>query len=320
MFRISLRNTAQYGSLRDKCIYYRSPVKCTSMSKLFKSSIAERGTSPAAYCMDQVKQYDYENYLCSLLLPAGLRRSAFAIRAFNVELAQIRDIVSRADIGLMRIRFWKDAVERVYKGNPPEHPVAQELSMMVQSKQLSRHWINRMIESRESILSDKPHSTVNELEEYAEKSVSSTLYFILQAMGVQDVACDHVASHVGKMQGLTNLIRGIPFNAAKGRVYLPLELMAKHKVSQESVARGKADLKEVIYDIACTAHQHLATARSLKKDIPRDVRLVYLPAVASNAYLERLRHADFNVYDGRLHVRNGLLPLSLWWHKVKRTF
>lgn len=89
------------------------------MSKIFKSTIAERGTSPAAYCMDQVKQYDYENYLCSLLLPAGLQRSAFAIRAFNVELAQIRDVVSRADIGLMRIRFWKDAVERVYKVAPP---------------------------------------------------------------------------------------------------------------------------------------------------------------------------------------------------------
>ncbi|KAL1429016.1 hypothetical protein MTO96_016757 [Rhipicephalus appendiculatus] len=96
--------------------------------------------------------------------------------------------------------------------------------------------------------------------------------------------------------------------------------MAKHKVSQESVARGKADLKELIYDIACTAHQHLAKARSLKKDVPRDVRLVYLPAVASSEYLEKLRRTDFNVYDGRLHVRNGLLPLSLWWHKVKRTF
>uniref|UniRef100_A0A224Z2V6 15-cis-phytoene synthase n=1 Tax=Rhipicephalus zambeziensis TaxID=60191 RepID=A0A224Z2V6_9ACAR len=320
MFWTSLRTTIGYGNLREKCITHRSLVKGTSMPKLFKSSIAERRTSPAAYCMDQVKQYDYENYLCSLLLPAGLRRSAFAIRAFNVELAQIRDVVSRADIGVMRIHFWKDAVERVYKGNPPEHPVAQELSVMVQSKQLSRHWMSRMIESRESILGDKPHSTINELEEYAEKSVSSSLYLILQAMGVQNVACDHVASHVGKLQGLTNLIRGVPFNAAKGRVYLPSDLMAKHKVSQESVARGKADLKELIYDIACTAHQHLAKARSLKKDVPRDVRLVYLPAVASSEYLEKLRRTDFNVYDGRLHVRNGLLPLSLWWHKVKRTF
>ncbi|KAL1429015.1 hypothetical protein MTO96_016756 [Rhipicephalus appendiculatus] len=153
MFWTSLRTTAGYGSLREKCINHRSLVKGTSMPKLFKSSIAERRTSPAAYCMDQVKQYDYENYLCSLLLPAGLRRSAFAIRAFNVELAQIRDVVSRADIGVMRIHFWKDAVERVYKGNPPEHPVAQELSVMVQRV----------------FLGDKPHSTINELEEYTEK-------------------------------------------------------------------------------------------------------------------------------------------------------
>lgn len=317
---MSLRTTGGGGNSRLKYIKHRALVKGTSMSKLFKSSTAERRTSPASYCMDQVKQYDYENYLCSLLLPDGLRRSAFAVRAFNVELAQIRDAVSRADIGLMRIHFWKDAVERVYKGNPPEHPVAQELSVMVQSKQLSRRWMSRMIESRESTLGDKPHSTVGELEEYAEKSVSSTLYLILQAMGVQNVVCDHVASHIGKLQGLTNLIRGVPFNAARGRVYLPSELMAKHKVSQESVARGKADLKDLIYEIACTAHQHLATARSMKKDIPRDIRLVYLPAVASSMYLEKLRHADFNVYDGRLHVRNGLLPLSLWWHKVMRTF
>lgn len=192
--------------------------------------------------------------------------------------------------------------------------------MLVHSKQLSRQWLNRMIDSRESILGDKPHNTVSDLEEYAEKSISSTLYLILQSMGVQSVVCDHVASHIGKLQGITNLIRGIPFNASRGRVYIPSELMAKHKVSQESVARGKGDLKEVVYDIACTAHQHLVKARSLQKDTPSDVRTVYLPAVASSAYLEKLRHADFNVFDGRLHLRNGLLPLSLWWHKVKQSF
>lgn len=320
MFWCNFKSVARFGSLQAECVCHRRLGTHSSISKLFKSTIAKRGSSPANYCMDLVKQYDYENYLCSLLLPAGVRRSAFSIRAFNVELAQIRDVVSKADIGLMRIHFWKDAVERVYKGSPPEHPVAQELSVLVHSKQLSRQWLNRMIDSRESILGDKPHNTVSDLEEYAEKSISSTLYLILQSMGVQSVVCDHVASHIGKLQGITNLIRGIPFNASRGRVYIPSELMAKHKVSQESVARGKGDLKEVVYDIACTAHQHLVKARSLQKDTPSDVRTVYLPAVASSAYLEKLRHADFNVFDGRLHLRNGLLPLSLWWHKVKQSF
>lgn len=34
------------------------------------------------------RKRDYEGFLCSLLLPTESRTSAFALRAFNVELAQ----------------------------------------------------------------------------------------------------------------------------------------------------------------------------------------------------------------------------------------
>ena len=36
------------------------------------------------------RKNDYENYLCTLLLPKDARTVAFVIRAFNVELAQVR--------------------------------------------------------------------------------------------------------------------------------------------------------------------------------------------------------------------------------------
>ena len=35
------------------------------------------------------RKYDYENFLATLLLPKTARRAAFAIRAFNVEIAQV---------------------------------------------------------------------------------------------------------------------------------------------------------------------------------------------------------------------------------------
>ena len=35
------------------------------------------------------RTYDYENYLCALQLPPGPRSAAFALRAFNVETAQV---------------------------------------------------------------------------------------------------------------------------------------------------------------------------------------------------------------------------------------
>ena len=36
------------------------------------------------------RKCDYENYLATLLLPKDIQRAAFALRAFNVELSQVR--------------------------------------------------------------------------------------------------------------------------------------------------------------------------------------------------------------------------------------
>jgi len=52
---------------------------------------------------------------------------------------------------------------------------------------------------------------------------------------------------------------------------LPLDLLAKHGVSQEDVIRGKdmQAIKDVIYDIASAANQHLEKARSLNSCMPK---------------------------------------------------
>ena len=36
------------------------------------------------------RNLDYENFLCVLLLPKSSRRSVFAVRAFNIEVARVR--------------------------------------------------------------------------------------------------------------------------------------------------------------------------------------------------------------------------------------
>lgn len=73
------------------------------------------------------RKRDYEGYLCSLLFPTESRSSAFALRAFNVELAQVKDSVSEKTIGLMRMQFWKKTVDDIYCDSPPPQPVAIEL-------------------------------------------------------------------------------------------------------------------------------------------------------------------------------------------------
>ena len=45
--------------------------------------------------------------------------------------------------------------------------------------------------------------------------------------GVENVHADHAASHLGKAQGLTTVLRAIPYHAQRRRVYLPLDLIVK---------------------------------------------------------------------------------------------
>jgi NADH dehydrogenase [ubiquinone] 1 alpha subcomplex assembly factor 6 len=43
-----------------------------------------------------------------------LRNTQYAIRALNVELASIRENVSKPEIGKMRMQFWKDTIDKIY--------------------------------------------------------------------------------------------------------------------------------------------------------------------------------------------------------------
>lgn len=61
-----------------------------------------------------IRQRDYEGYLCVPFFPADKRNAQYAIRAFNVELASIRENVSKTEIGKMRMQFWKDTVDQIY--------------------------------------------------------------------------------------------------------------------------------------------------------------------------------------------------------------
>jgi NADH dehydrogenase [ubiquinone] 1 alpha subcomplex assembly factor 6 len=83
------------------------------------------------------RQHDYENFLCTLLLPSQSRASAVAIRAFNIEIAKVQDHVSDAHLGKMRMKFWEETVEKIYVDNTPNHPVAKELHRVSKKIKLS---------------------------------------------------------------------------------------------------------------------------------------------------------------------------------------
>ena len=166
------------------------------------------------YCVDLVQNRDRESYLCGLLMPQASRRPYFAIRAFNVELASIKDgSVSRKVGGAqfeesgasmaikIRMQWWRDALNSIYEDPSQDgvskqgstddlanscwnNPVVRVLDYAVHESNLTRRFLERLLEARETDLDIKQVNTVNDAIQYAESTFSSLLYLSLETTNV----------------------------------------------------------------------------------------------------------------------------------------
>ncbi|KAL2084520.1 hypothetical protein ACEWY4_020038 [Coilia grayii] len=310
------------SSLQKKILPYSICIQRATEVKCLRASTNSSNQHNEKYCIDLVRSRDYDGFLCSLLLPEAARRSSLALRAFNVELAQVKDSVSQKTIGLMRMQFWKTAVEDIYRDDPPVQPIGIELWKAVRKHTLTRRWMLRIISEREKDLEDRAYRSLKELESYSENTQSSLLYLLLETLGVKDVHADHAASHIGKAQGIVTCLRATPYHSQRRRVYLPMDICMLHGVSQEDFIRGSREqnVRDVVYDIASQAHVHLQHARSFSKSVPAAASAAFLQTVVLEDFLQRVRKVDFDVFHPSLQKRNPLLPLQLYMRSWKETY
>ncbi|KAF4360450.1 hypothetical protein F8388_001921 [Cannabis sativa] len=279
-----------------------------------------------SYCVQQVRSYDYHHYLCLLELPLNMRKAAFAIRAFNIETARAMDVASDPKIGLMRLLWWQEAIDKIYAKKAIEHPTAQALSSVIHENKITKGWLKRSVEARINDArreSNEIPEKIKELEQYAEDTASTILYTTLQAGGIRSTIADHAASHVGKASGLLLLIKSLPYHASRNRhfSYIPTEVAAKHGLLSKQGGQielhldSRENLCSAVFDMASIANVHLQKARELAGKVPAEARPVLLPAVPAQVLLDSLSQAHFDVFDPRLS--RGVLGLPPLWFQVK---
>jgi NADH dehydrogenase [ubiquinone] 1 alpha subcomplex assembly factor 6 len=225
------------------------------------------------------------------MLPAYM-----AIRAFNIELARIPDVVSNPMIGAMRMQFWRQTIDSTFNQRPPEEPVAILLaSYLSQGHKLSKTWFHRIINTRDAKLSHPGFTDLAELESYAENTYSTLMYLTLSALPMNSIAMDHLASHIGKAAGIAAVLRGVPLLAfppppnshsanppglglpptreRQGVIALPLDVMSQSGVRENEIFHkgGEADgLRDAVFTVATRASDHLITARTMARSARND--------------------------------------------------
>ncbi|KAG0346843.1 NADH dehydrogenase (ubiquinone) complex I, assembly factor 6 [Podila humilis] len=293
-------------------------------------------TAAQKYCEDLVRKGDYEGFLCTQFFPKHQQPTQMALRAFNIELASIRDHVSNTDIGRMRMQFWRDSLDKIFAGSPPQQPVALALAYAIQQQELhdqqtqqhngssskssstemSSIWFKRIITEREQNLYDPQFMTLAQMESYCENTFGSLMYLQLESVGVKSLEADHAASHMAKAIGIATMLRAFPYHMQQSRIVLPAEITAKHNLAQESLFRNPTiteALQDSTLEVATAAHVHLATAQSYMTNLPKEANPVLMAGIPTESYLKRLEKADFNPLAPEIQQREWFLPAKLWY-------
>jgi len=192
--------------------------------------------------------------LAFVLLPREQRDGMSALYAFCREVDDVADDEARpVELRRAQLAGWRADIRRACEGGAPEFPVNRELQPFIRSHRLPFELFDELIQGVEMDLAITRYATFSELEHYCYRVASVVGLLSIEIFGYRDAACKEYAAHLGKALQLTNILRDVRTDAGRGRIYLPLEDLARHQVSEEEILRGEYSSRFVALAAATAA-------------------------------------------------------------------
>lgn len=250
-----------------------------------------------AHCENLVREADKDRFLATLFAPADRRGALFAVYSFNIEVARVRESIREAMAGEIRLQWWRDAIESG-GGEARAHPVAAALLETIERFALPIAPLLDLIEARAFDLYDDPMPTLAALEGYAVKT-SSVLIQIAAAILDPPLALMPDAMHVGGIAyALAGLLRAFPIHAARGQLYVPLDVLERHGAHIEDVYAGRdtPQLRAALAELRQIARAHYENYRRAAGVIPPAPAPAFLPLALVPLTLDWLDRSAANPF------------------------
>ena len=278
--------------------------------------------SALSFCTDLVRAHDYDRYLCAMFAPETARAGLMAVYAFNQEIAKIRDVITEPVSGHIRLQWWREALDTVYAGGDPGHPVAVALGDAIERFALGRSHFDRLIDGRAFDVEDHRPENLAALESYADATSTPLVSLALEVLAERGAAAHAAGRHIGIAWGLIGQLRATAYLARKKRTFLPLDELSRVGLAPEDVfnvrlSRHRSSsgdtrkaLARVAKEIAALANDHLIGARNFRSEFKKKtlVRFLpaYLPGILANGYLGRLHWRDHDLFAPGLEIPRPL--------------
>jgi len=267
---------------------------------------------------------DTNFYYSFLVLPAAKRAAIVAVWDFCRAVDDAVDEADPADAP-RQVALWRAEVAACFEGGAPRTPQGRALQPLITQFHLPRTAFDALIEGVEMDLGARRYETVDDLYEYCIRVASAVGLMCVEIFGYEDPRAKQYASDLGVALQLTNILRDVPGDLARGRVYIPQEDLRrfgcteadlKHEVEQAGAGVKSPAVRALLRHQAERAHDYYRRAAAV---LPRsDVRRLIAAEIMGAIYFEILRKIEREEYDVFSRViriprpRRALVALRTW--------
>lgn len=278
-----------------------------------------------AHCRQVLQRSGSSFALAFWLLPAGPRAAMTAFYAFCRLVDDAVDEAPDLDSARRRLELWRRRLDDIFTGGRPTHPVSRALALAVTRYGIRRQYLQWLLDGVEQDLVQDRYQTFSQLGEYCFRVAGTVGLVCLSVMGVEGARARRYAELSGLAVQMTNIIRDLGEDARRGRIYLPLEDLRRHKVSEEDLLQGR-DLPAVRRLLAFQVERTRTIYRMASAWLPaRERGRLFFAEALRHTYrqlLEQVAGLGTRVFDNRarlgkgrklaIALRHRLLPAQLW--------
>jgi phytoene synthase len=277
-----------------------------------------------AYCERLARRAAANFYPAFRLLPAEQRRATCALYAFLRIADDLSDGPGSPEVRRAALERWRADLHAALAG-AYRHPVYPALHDTVKRYGVPPRYLEEALDGVSMDLDVLRYDTFAGLYRYCYRVASAVGLACIHIWGFRGaIACAH-AEAAGIALQLTNILRDVAEDAARGRVYLPREDLERFGCSAEGLLRGQCDegfraLMRFEAERAGAYYEQAAGLAPLLAPAGRAVFLVMLRTY--RALLDAIVRRGFDVFAGRVRLgRLHKLRLALqalpvrwgWW-------
>ena len=246
--------------------------------------------------------HHYENFnVVSWLLPRRLHQHFYNLYAYCRWADDLGDEISDPAEALRLLNEWDQELRDCYAGKP-SHPVFVALRETIAALDIPMEPFSDLLVAFRQDQTARRYATWNDVFSYCRYSANPVGRLVLHLCGYRDEVRRHLSDATCTALQLANFWQDVRRDLEKGRIYIPMEALAAHGLTEDDIVQRRFDaryvslMKELIARTRELFAEGMPLARSVDSTLRVDIEMFSRGGLA---VLEAIEAIGYNTLEHR---------------------